>query len=96
MIFSQDGTDRKVRPQQGSSRDPVPYEVPGEERIKRLEGYLKVERIKSQRSNIQFVINMYQTGKLKSLLGPPNGISIYVCDGQVYHFLPNLEEIWMI
>ncbi|KAJ5781485.1 uncharacterized protein N7518_009968 [Penicillium psychrosexuale] len=72
---------------------PRPYEVSGEERIKKLEGYLKDERIKSQRSNIQFVINMYKTGKLKSLLGPPNGRSIYVCDGQVYHSLPDLEEI---
>ncbi|CDM36797.1 unnamed protein product [Penicillium roqueforti FM164] len=72
-----------------------PYEVSGEERIKKLEGYLKDESIKSQWSNIQFVINMYKTEKLRFLLRPPNGRSIYVCDGQVYHSLPDLEELWI-
>lgn len=71
---------------------PYPFEVSGEERIKQLEEYLKNEILRLQRPNIEHVIDMYKTGQLKSLLGPPNGKGIYVCGGQVFEELPNSKE----
>jgi len=71
---------------------PYPIEISAEDRIKQLEEFLSDETLQHQRANIVYVINMYKTGQLKSLLGPPDRRSIYVCGGQVYDDLPNSKE----
>lgn len=73
---------------------PHPFEVSGEERIKELEGYLSSNNkvLQRQRANIEHLINMYKTGQLKSLLGPPDGRGIYVCGGKVFEEYPDYEE----
>lgn len=71
---------------------PYPFEMSAEERIKQLEEYLNMKILRLQRSNIEHVIEMYKTGQLKSLLGPPDGKNIYVCGGQVFDDIPSDEE----
>lgn len=89
MISSQDGKFdvSKCRP-----AIPYPFEVPKEERIKKLEEYLENKILQHQRANIEFVINMYRTRQLKSLLGPPNRKGIYIYGGKVYDNIPNSKE----
>lgn len=57
---------------------PHPFVVPGEERIKQLEEYLQDAILRFQRPNIEYVIDMYKTGQLKSLLGPTQW-ERYIC-----------------
>lgn len=71
---------------------PIPFEIKAEERIQQLEDHLKDESLHLQRTNIEAAIEMYRTGKLKSLLGPPHGRTTYFCGGQVFEDYPSDED----